>query len=850
MAPSAPDRSPSSGESSDDPSVSNSGSSAEAASKPSVSSQDGALLEEQNLLESIFNTSAAAITVIDADGEIVRANARAEEVLGLSPSAIEGRTYDDTRWEHETLDGHPFPDERQPFVQVMQTEAPVYDVQHAIRWPDGRRRILSVDGAPLRDDDGTVTGAVFIVDDITERKQRERALKDEHDRFETLFENLPTPVVHGVLEGDQFIISTVNPAFEEVFGFEAETAQGKNINDLIVPPDRREKAIELDRQAVEGGASQAEVRRMTADGPRDFQAQVTVRQRAEGAAELYTIYADITERKEMEETLRDREERLRSITQNISDGIYRSDPDEGILYANDAFVEMFGYESLDDVRSLDSLDLYASPEERKRLLRIEAEEDSLDGIEVEFQRKDGSTFVGLLSSRAIRDEAGTVVWYDGVITDITERKEYEEEMAYRSELERIIVEISTRFISAPIDDLDQAIEKALGTVGGFVDADRSYVFLVDAEAQTTSNTHEWCDEGITPHQPTLQNIPYSAMPWFMEKMHRHEPLVTPWVPDLPDAAAALQAILEDGNIQSLVVLPMTRGDTLVGFIGFDAVRERRDWNPDTVTILRVLGDAIASALHRKEMEETLREAKDEAEKASVLKSAMLANMSHEIRTPLTSIVGLSEVLEENLEGDQAELADIVRRSSQRLKETLTSVLQLSKLEAGAHELERSQVGLSPIADETVKLLHPKAVDQSVDIVADVPDAPVTGEWDEGALKRIVTNLTENAIKFTPEGGTVHVRVRIADDETDEAVLTVEDTGVGINEDFLPDIFNAFEQEDSGIDREHEGSGLGLAITKRLTEALGGTIEVESEKGKGTCFTVCLPRRHDDPSDSE
>jgi signal transduction histidine kinase len=124
---------------------------------------------------------------------------------------------------------------------------------------------------------------------------------------------------------------------------------------------------------------------------------------------------------------------------------------------------------------------------------------------------------------------------------------------------------------------------------------------------------------------------------------------------------------------------------------------------------------------------------------------------------------------------------------------------------------------------------------------------VTGEWDEGALKRIVTNLAENAIKFTPTGGAVEVRVR---DDGADAVLEVADTGVGIDAEFLPDIFNAFEQEEGGIDREHEGSGLGLAITKRLTEALGGTIDVESEKGEGTCFTVRLPRTHDGSSDPE
>ena len=692
----------------------------EASDEEAPASETSFPLDERVLLEGIFNTSATAITVLDEDGRIVRANERAVEVMGLSRSAVEGRTYDDPRWEHQTLSGEPVPEEEKPFVRVMTTEAPVHDVEQTITWPDGRRRILSIDGAPLRDDEGRVAGAVFVIDDITDKKEVERAL-------------------------------------------------------------------------------------------------------------------------------RDREERLRSITQNISDGIYRSDPDEGIVYANEAFVRMFGYESLDEIRECDPSALYVSADERERLLRIEEEEGSLDGVEVEFERRDGTSFVGLLSSRAVRDEDGTVVWHDGVVTDITERKAYEQEMAERAALERIIVDISNQFISAPIDDLDWAIEKALGTVGAFVEADRSYVFLVDSEAQTTSNTHEWCAEGIPPHRPTLQDIPYEAMSWFMEKMHRHEPLVTSSVADLPAAAASLQEILEDGNIQSLVVLPMIRGDTLVGFIGFDAVREQRSWDPETVTILRVLGDAISSALHRKEMETNLRAAKEEAEEASVLKSAMLANMSHEIRTPLTSIVGLSEVLEENLDGDPAELADIIRRSSQRLQETLSSVLQLSKLEAGAHELDREPVDLAAVVDETVKLLHPSAVEQSVEVEVDVPERAVTGALDEGALQRILTNLVENAIKFTPPDGTVTVRVRAT---AKTARLEVDDTGIGIDEDFLPDLFNAFEQENGGIDRTHEGSGLGLAITKRLTEALGGTIEVNSEKGEGTRFTVRLPRNSDDGAENE
>jgi signal transduction histidine kinase len=112
-----------------------------------------------------------------------------------------------------------------------------------------------------------------------------------------------------------------------------------------------------------------------------------------------------------------------------------------------------------------------------------------------------------------------------------------------------------------------------------------------------------------------------------------------------------------------------------------------------------------------------------------------------------------------------------------------------------------------------------------------------GQWNEAALNRILENLLENAIKFTPEEGVVRVQAKT---EGDDTVLIVEDTGIGISDEAVSDIFQAFKQESEGVDREHEGTGLGLSIVDRLTEALGGTVEVDSEKGTGTRFTVRLP----------
>jgi PAS domain S-box-containing protein len=231
-------------------------------------------------------------------------------------------------------------------------------------------------------------------------------------------------------------------------------------------------------------------------------------------------------------------------------------------------------------------------------------------------------------------------------------------------------------------------------------------------------------------------------------------------------------------------------------------------------------------------------ARKDAEQANRLKSAFLANMSHEIRTPLTSVIGFSEVLEEEVEADYARFARLIRQSSTRLKDVLNSVLRLSKLEVGAVEFEPEKMDLATEVERTVKLLQPQADDKDLTLRMETPDE-LPARLDPGATGRILDNLVSNAIKYTPDGGTVEVRLQ-SDDEW--ARLEVDDTGEGINEDFLPNLFEPFVQA-PGEDGRDEGSGLGLAITKRLVEGMGGDIDVETEPGVGTCFTVRFDRGH-------
>jgi len=229
-------------------------------------------------------------------------------------------------------------------------------------------------------------------------------------------------------------------------------------------------------------------------------------------------------------------------------------------------------------------------------------------------------------------------------------------------------------------------------------------------------------------------------------------------------------------------------------------------------------------------------AREEAEQANRLKSAFLANMSHEIRTPLTSVIGFSEVLEEEVEADYVRFAQLIRQSSTRLKEVLNSVLRLSKLEVGTVEFEPEDLDLAAEVERTVELLQPQAEEKDLRLQMDAPDE-LPARLDPGATDRILDNLVGNAIKYTPHGGRVDVRLHSGDDW---AELEVRDTGKGIDEELLPNLFEPFVQA-PGEDGRDEGSGLGLAITKRLVEGMDGEIDVETEPGRGTCFIVRFSR---------
>jgi len=241
-----------------------------------------------------------------------------------------------------------------------------------------------------------------------------------------------------------------------------------------------------------------------------------------------------------------------------------------------------------------------------------------------------------------------------------------------------------------------------------------------------------------------------------------------------------------------------------------------------------------------------------------LKSNFLGTVSHELRTPLTSIIGYSEMLAEGMAGplgeEQAEFVRTIHGKGEQLLGLIMGLLDLSKLDSGTMSLRQRPMQIGPVLDEVVSTLTPAAAKKNVSLVLEKDETPCELAGDAERLRQVFVNLVDNAVKFTPKGGRVVIRARVTDeadaDDDAGAVLfaplrravevSVADDGIGIPPREREKVFDAFYQVDSSSTREHGGTGLGLSIVKRIVDAHGGTVRIDSNEPTGAVFVVMLP----------
>ncbi|WP_263785562.1 PAS domain-containing sensor histidine kinase [Salinibacter grassmerensis] len=431
----------------------------------------------------------------------------------------------------------------------------------------------------------------------------------------------------------------------------------------------------------------------------------------------------------------------------------------------------------------------------------------------------------------ITDSDGEVRKVVGCGVDITERKEREQASRRRQEKVRALYEATGQLLrSGSQKEVSDRIHWVLKKVFDYPFAHTGFLedgMIVPERTESASGLSLPVPEARSPSSNMVAG----------RALQSGEAVVT-------ENIQSLENPIDYGDLRSAASVPIGgHGAIVVG------KAEEATYGQFDLHLLEMLGGYAALILDRLRREADLRDTKEEAEEASRLKSTMLANMSHEIRTPLTSIIGFSEAIEEKADllesspqdtnlSTLSRFAYLIGKNGRRLLNTLDSVLNLSRLEADRMDLATERVSLDELATSLVEELYPQADEAGVHCEVEVASCPVVAQVDQGGMQVALQNLISNAITYTEEGGRVRVRSYRAEGD---AVVEVEDTGIGMDEDTVERVFEPFRQASEGLNREYEGTGLGLSITKQIVEKMSGDIEVDTEEDAGTCIRLRLPQ---------
>jgi PAS domain S-box-containing protein len=536
---------------------------------------------------------------------------------------------------------------------------------------------------------------------------------------------------------------------------------------------------------------------------------------------------------------RSSQELLRSVIDTTPDWIWVKDREHRYITVNRALAENFGM-TPEQMLGRSDYDLGLPAElidgDRTRGVRGTRRDDdtALTGTVVNrmneiSQHQDGTEITLETRRLPLYNLNGDIVGTVGIGTDVTERRRAErrERLAYELGQDMAILFAPEMLLRETITQLHDAM--------GYYHA---HIYRYD-ETEGLLEMAEGYGEAGEMLKAMKHSIPMDAERSLVARAARTlDAVVVNDVAASPDHLP--NPLLPETKAE--VALPLFSGQRLLGVL--DVQHNILNWFSDAeVRTLRVIGNQLATALSNAELYQEQLQNADRLRELDRLKSEFLANMSHELRTPLNSIIGYSELLIDevgpNLDDMAEEDLKAIHSSGQHLLALINDVLDLAKIEAGRLELNRSRLTLStitdPLADSARVLLKDKPeVELQYDMPADLPEI----EADTVRLRQILWNLLSNATKFT-EAGFVRLSAEV---QSGELLVTVQDTGPGIEPRFHQIIFDQFRQADGSATRKAGGAGLGLAITRQLVQLHGGRIWVESAPGAGSTFSFTLPLR--------
>ncbi len=769
---------------------------------------EAALRDSEARFRAMFERSKAIKLLIDPEtGAIVDGNWAAVKFYGYSRSQLITKTITD-------FNCLP-PDQVQAEMRRAKLEERTYFV-FPHRLASGEIRDVEVYSSPIEIQDRTFL--VSIIHDITERKQAERALHDSEERFRAIFEQASVGIALATPSGE---LLRVNQRYCEITGYPESELVGRRVQD-ITHPDDREQSIEYLQQLMSGKLSTyaTEKRYIRYDGQYRW-VYISISRVCDSENKpnyALAVVEDISDRKATEAELRDSEAKFRAFLESASEAIIVTNAPGEIMVFNAKAEDLFGYNRTEVFgRKIEYLmpPRYHSIHTDHRLdyLTHPSKRSMGKSQDLYAKRQDGTEFPIEVGLSTIHTKHGTFVI--AFLTDITERQQAEHEIKrLNQKLESQIRETETRYA--------QIVELA-----------EEGIWVTDAQGNTTYI-----------NQAMARMLGYTEVEILG---HAIADFLTP--EDNRFTAAASIPLHHNQVHRQEVELRTKSGNTIWAYMSTSPVLD------DQGNLLWSCA-LVYDITERKQAEKQLRDSNErislanaELARATRLKDEFLASMSHELRTPLNAILGLAEALQEEVYGSltpkQRKSLATIEQSGKHLLDLINDILDLSKIESGKMSLSVSLVSVDSLCESSLTFIKQQAQQKNIRLAYHIAPGLSEIEVDERRIRQVLVNLLSNAVKFTPDGGQVSLQVT-TDPDGEQLQLSVTDTGIGIAPENLNKLFKPFVQLDSSLSRRYAGTGLGLALVRRIVELQGGSIALDSEVGKGSCFTVNLPRKHPSP----
>jgi adenylate cyclase len=711
---------------------------------------------------------------------------------------------------------------RRALIAHFKEQTPGLQCEYRVRVKSGEYRWFLDHGVAVRDENGRATRLVGAIRDITDRKHADEALRASEERYALAMQAINESIYEWNIDSGELYFSGY-----DIFQGEERPTSAQDWYRRIHPDDakRRYNAL-VDHLKGHTPRFECTYRYQRRGGNWGWvrHSSLALRDETGHAYRMVGAVRDMTEQKTTEQALEQARRRLNEAIEAISEGFALFDAEDRLILCNSQFRNFYAEVS----------DLLTPGTRFELMLRESVARNVTRGAEgrseewvaerlayhrnptraLEYRLNDGR-WIKVGKHRT--GEGGIVAVY----TDITELK------AREAELHEMV-----DHVAAARDDAVQARSRLFDAIEsltvGFV--------LFDAEDRLVLCNSKFRNFYVDAAGPGFEELIFEGIKF--EDQLRAAYRAGVFAPG-SGADQSMEAILSHRRQpDSMLELHFSDGRWV-------QLNSRVSQDGGFVSVLTDITELKRREAQLADLADNLAAARDQAMEATRAKSRFLANMSHELRTPLNAIIGITEMLQEDAADqkleDFEEPLQRTARAGKHLLVLINDVLDLSKIEAGRFELYLEQVDLSALIEEAARTAQPLAARNGNRI--DIACAGSLGSMraDATRLRQIVLNLLSNACKFTENGVvTLEAKRERHDDGGEWLRVAVTDTGIGMTQEQLGSLFREFGQADGSTTRRYGGTGLGLAITKRLSEMMGGSIEVESDVGRGTCFTVRLP----------